>query len=126
MTEEFNREPVTGSAQASGLFEDFKAMPLEQKISSLFRMELETLNEMLRAGADCAMTALEKVGDTIGSFGTKLEHEAHAAAEANKKGPAASSSHSTAYTPPVPNPEPPVYPTDSGYTPPGRSDNSFE
>jgi hypothetical protein len=126
MTEEYNREPVTGSARGSGVFEDFMAMPLEDKISSLFRMEVETLNEMLRAGADCAMSAFEKVGDAISNFGSKLEHEAKAAAAANKSAAPDKSSHETQHAPPAAHPEAPSYPADPGYRPPGSSSGSFE
>ena len=125
MTEEFNAGASTGSAGAKGVVEDFKAIPLDQKISSLFRMEVETLNEMLTAGANCAMDVFQKVGDAIGSFGNKLEYEAKAAAEANKSGETGSAA--SADRTPGPSVETPrVYPTDAGYTPPGRGDSSFE
>jgi hypothetical protein len=126
MTEEFNREGVNSSAHASGVFEDFKAMPLDEKISSLFRMEIETLNEMIHAGADCAMNAFEKLGDTISTFGTKLENEARAAADANKTESASSAASETAYTSPTSDQEPPEYPADTGYTPPGRAEGSID
>lgn len=125
MTEQFNTSTSTGSAQAKGVFDDFKAMPLDQKISSLFRMEIETLNEMLTAGANCAMDVFQKVGDAIGNFGTKLEREAKAAAEANKTDKSADAG--SADVPPTSSVEPPpAYPTDSGYTPPERPEGSFE
>ncbi len=64
---------------------EFEALPLDQKFSSLFQMEVATLNEAFKYVADSSMKVLEKVGDAIGDLGIKIETEARKAADANKE-----------------------------------------
>ena len=70
--------------------QEFDALPLDQKFSSLFQMEVATLNEAVKYVADTSMKALEKFGDVITDFGTKVEAEAKKATAANEP-PAAES-----------------------------------
>ena len=54
---------------------EFEALPLEKKFASLLRMEAVTLSETFAFVVDSPMKVVEKVGDVIMEFGTKLENE---------------------------------------------------
>lgn len=79
--------------------EEFSALPLEKKISYLMRMEVETLSETFEYVANSSMKVVEKVGDALSEFGTKLEKEAKKAAESVKDRPAPGPSSETGAKP---------------------------
>ena len=59
---------------------DFAAMPLEDKIKNLMKMEVVTLGETFSYVVKSGIEVVEKVGQTIEQFGTKVETEARKAA----------------------------------------------
>ena len=86
-------EPKKAETPKDRFQEEFKALPLDQKITNLFKMEAVTLSETLGYVADQPMKVVEKIGDVITEFGAKLENEVKKAAASNKKstdGPKAS------------------------------------
>ncbi len=86
-------EPKKAETPKDRFQEEFKALPLDQKITNLFKMEAVTLSETLGYVADQPMKVVEKIGDVITEFGVKLENEVKKAAASNKKstdGPKAS------------------------------------
>lgn len=69
-------------AQAKAKFQqEFDALPLEQKFSQLFKMEVATLNEAMRFVADSSMDVISKIGTALSDLGTTVETEAKKAAE---------------------------------------------
>lgn len=78
-------------------FEDeFAALPLEEKIAALFRLEAKTLGETLTYIANSSAKAMERAGEFINEVSSKIECEVKfatgAEAEAEKKGEAKASS----------------------------------
>jgi len=55
--------------------EEFAALPLEEKIAALFRMEAKTLGETLTYIADSSAKAVEKAGEFISEMSAKIELE---------------------------------------------------
>lgn len=64
----------------SHLEEEFAALPLEEKIAFLMRMEASTLGETLTYIANSSAKAVEKAGDFIHDVGVKIENEVKKAA----------------------------------------------
>ncbi len=80
-------------------FEDeFRALPLEDKFKSLFRMEAAALQETITYVADASMKAFEKAGEVITDFGKKVETEVKKATAPNKSADATKASASTTST----------------------------
>ena len=65
------KEPARDKFQA-----EFEALPLEEKISKLFKMEAVTLGETISYVIDSPMEVFRKVGDVMADFGRKIEEEA--------------------------------------------------
>jgi hypothetical protein len=57
------------------LEQDFKDLPLEQKISSLFRMEAATLEETFAYVVDSTRRAAEKAGAALSDLSARIETE---------------------------------------------------
>ncbi len=57
------------------LEQDFKDLPLEQKISSLFRMEAATLEETFSYVVESTKRAAEKAGAALTDLSTRIETE---------------------------------------------------
>ncbi|MGB2752216.1 MAG: hypothetical protein WBC19_09180 [Pyrinomonadaceae bacterium] len=55
---------------------EFEALPLDQKISQLMKMEVVTLTESFNYVVKSATKAFEQAGDAIQDFGAKVEAEA--------------------------------------------------
>ena len=55
--------------------EEFAALPLEEKIAALFRMESKTLGETLTYIANSSAKAVEKAGEFINEMSSKIEFE---------------------------------------------------
>ena len=68
---------------------DFAALPLEDKIRNLMKMEVVTLGETFSYVVKSSMEVFEKVGESIGSFGSKVETEARKAAQSASSTPEA-------------------------------------
>ncbi len=78
-------------ANAKNQFEEeFAALPLEEKIAALFRMEAKTFGETLTYIADSSAKAMERAGEFINEVSSKIESEVKfatgAEAEADDKG----------------------------------------
>lgn len=71
--------------KTSGFQQEFEALPLDQKFSRLFQMEMTTLNEAAKYVADSSMKLFEKFGDALSDLGTKVEAEAKKATSANSE-----------------------------------------
>lgn len=72
----------------SKLHAEFEALPLDEKLSTLFKMEMTTLSETFNYAMESPMKVVEKVGDMISDLGVKIEtgaKKAQAKAEEKKK-----------------------------------------
>lgn len=71
----------TGETQTSGTkqrpaFEDeFKQLPLEEKLGSLFRMEVAAIEETVTVVADASVKVFNKAAEVLDEFGTKVSAE---------------------------------------------------
>ncbi len=63
---------------------EFEALPLDQKISQLMKMEVVTLTESFNYVVKSATKAFEQAGDAIQDFGAKVESEAKKATSYGK------------------------------------------
>ena len=63
------------------LHAEFDALPLDQKIASLVKMEATTLSETFAYAIESPLKVVERVGDIISEFGEKIEAEAKKAQE---------------------------------------------
>jgi hypothetical protein len=97
MTNEKKEEPKKTDAAKDPLKAEFDALPLDQKIAALMRMEAVTLSETFAYVVNSPMKVVEKVGDVMAEFGMRLEQEARKATR-----PA---SHTPPSTPPTPGGE---------------------
>ena len=57
------------------VYEQFASLPLSEKVSSLFRMEIATISEAFDYLVKEPMKVAEKLGDVITEFGKKVETE---------------------------------------------------
>lgn len=53
----------------------FGSLPLEEKVSNLFKMEVATITEAFNYVVKDPMNVLGKIGDAIREFGTRIESE---------------------------------------------------
>lgn len=65
------QEPVKDKFQA-----EFEALPLDQKISKLFKMEAVTIGETINYVIESPLEVFKKVGNVMADFGRKVEEEA--------------------------------------------------
>lgn len=86
MTDQRNESNANGPVKDSFQAE-FEALPLEKKFARLFRMEAATLSETFEFMIQQPLKVVEKMGDVIAEFGTKIETEARKAARASQPGP---------------------------------------
>ena len=77
MTEKKNDETKTKNK----FEEEFAALPLEEKIAALFRMESKTLGETLTYIANSSAKAVEKAGEFINEMSSKIEFEVKCATD---------------------------------------------
>ena len=82
MTDQKQQE--TKNAPKDRFQEEFNALPLDKKFANLLQMEVATLTETFNYVATSSMKVIEKVGDAINDFGTKIENEAKKAASSAK------------------------------------------
>jgi ferredoxin len=75
MTEEQKKQTKANGAKKDPLEAEFEALPLDKKIASLLRMEAVTLSETINYVVSSSMKAVEKAGDVIQDFGTKIDKE---------------------------------------------------
>lgn len=69
------------NTERSKLHAEFEALPLDEKISSLFKMEAVTLSETFAYAIESPLKVVEKFGDMITDLGEKIEHKAKEAQE---------------------------------------------
>jgi hypothetical protein len=55
--------------------EEFEALPLEEKVKKLLRLEAVTLTEAFNYGINESMKAADRLGDVLSDFGKKVESE---------------------------------------------------
>jgi hypothetical protein len=76
--------------------QEFEALPLEEKVKKLLRLEAVTLTEAFNYGLNESMKAADRLGDVLSDFGKKVETEFKKA-----------TSHNGPCEPPKPTPPPP-------------------
>lgn len=67
--------------------EQFASLPLNEKISSLFKMEIATISEAVNYVVSEPMKVAEKLGDLISEFGTRVETEFKKASKVSDEPP---------------------------------------
>src|SRR6185436_16168647 len=83
MTDQKQDDTAKQGATKSKFQSDFEALPLEEKFANLFKMEAVTLSETFSYVLNSPLKAVEKVGDAVIEFGTKIETEVRKAARAS-------------------------------------------
>ncbi|HMT09813.1 MAG TPA: hypothetical protein PKA82_17635 [Pyrinomonadaceae bacterium] len=77
---------VTGSTTTKEKFQaEFEALPLEEKFSTLFKLEAAALKETLNVFVDSSKDFFEKAGEAMKDMGPKFEQNVTAAYESVKK-----------------------------------------
>jgi len=76
MTESKKEEAKKPETSKDKITEEFNSLPLDKKFASLMQMEVATITEAVKYVADNSMKVLERVGDAITDFGSKVEAEA--------------------------------------------------
>ena len=66
---------MTEKKATNNFEEEFAALPLEDKIASLLRLEAATLGETLTYIANSSAKAMEKAGEFINDMSSKIENE---------------------------------------------------
>lgn len=94
-----NTEPSRDRFQA-----EFEALPLDKKFASLFRMEAATLTEAFEYVFNSPMQVVDKVGDVLSDFATKVETEFKKASQ--RSGGAQAQTPSEPIAPPTDSPGP--------------------
>jgi hypothetical protein len=64
-----------GGSETTRIKEEFSALPLGQKLSSLLEMEVVALNESISYVVNSPGEAFGKVGDALTDFGNKIGDE---------------------------------------------------
>ncbi len=70
-----------GAGTRTDFQREFDQLPLDQKFSQLFKMEVATLNEAMKFVAESSMDVISKIGSALSDLGTTVEVEAKKAAE---------------------------------------------
>ena len=71
--------------------EEFKELPLEEKIKTLLKMEAVTLQETFSYGLNESMKVADRLGDVLTEFGKKIEAEFKNVTHQDSKDPSAKS-----------------------------------
>ena len=69
------KETKKDNSKKDRFHDEFKGLPLEEKIKILLRMEAVTLQETFNYGLAEAMKAGERLGEVLSDFGKKIEAE---------------------------------------------------
>ena len=69
--------------------EEFKELPLEEKIKTLLKMEAVTLQETFNYGLNESMKAADRLGSVLTEFGKKIETEFKNVTHQDSKNPSA-------------------------------------
>lgn len=62
----------------------FESLPLEEKLSNLFKMEVVTITEAINYVAKDPMIVINKIGEVVKEFGSRIESEVRKAASSSK------------------------------------------
>ena len=62
----------------------FESLPLEEKVSNLFKMELATITEAISYVVNDPMNVIGKLGDAVKEFGSRIESEFRSATSGGK------------------------------------------
>jgi hypothetical protein len=65
----------TGTKQRPAFEEEFKQLPLEEKLGSLFRMEVAAIEETVSVVADASVKVFNKAAEVLDEFGNKVSAE---------------------------------------------------
>jgi hypothetical protein len=66
---------TTGTKQRPSFENEFKQLPLEEKLGSLFRMEAAAIEETLTYVADASVKVFNKAAEALDEFGNKVSAE---------------------------------------------------
>src|SRR5947209_17813249 len=66
---------ATGTKQRPPFEEEFKQLPLEEKLGSLFRMEVAAIEEAVTVVADASVKAFNKAAEVLDDFGSRVATE---------------------------------------------------
>jgi len=65
----------TGTKQRPAFEEEFKQLPLEEKLGSLFRMEVAAIEETVTCVADASVKVFNKAAEVLDEFGNRVATE---------------------------------------------------
>ena len=65
----------TGTKQRPAFEDQFKQLPLDEKLGSLFRMEVAAIEETLTVVADASIKVFNKAAEVLDEFGNKVSAE---------------------------------------------------
>lgn len=82
------KETKKENSKKDRFHEEFKGLPLEEKIKILLRMEALTLQETFNYGLGEAVKAGERLGEVLSEFGKKVEAEIRKATSQSHNEPA--------------------------------------
>ena len=95
------KESTKKEAPKKDKFQDeFKELPLEEKIKTLLRMEAVTLQETFSYGLNESMKAADRLGEVLSDFGKKVEAEFQKATHHDQNAAPKSKSGGTKKPPP--------------------------
>ena len=77
MTDEKQKTSGKTTSKDSKFQNEFKELPLEEKVKVLLRMEALTLQETFNYGLNESMKAADRLGEVLADFGKKIESEFH-------------------------------------------------
>src|SRR5947209_16256576 len=66
---------ATGTKQRPPFEEEFKQLPLEEKLGSLFRMEVAAIEETVTVVADASVKVFNKAAEVLDEFGNRVSAE---------------------------------------------------
>lgn len=66
---------TTGTQGKDRFQQEFEALPLEEKVKKLLRLEAVTLTEAFNYGLNESMKAADRLSDVLSDFGKKVEAE---------------------------------------------------
>ncbi|HEY2847289.1 MAG TPA: hypothetical protein VGI80_05675 [Pyrinomonadaceae bacterium] len=66
---------TSGAKQRPAFESEFKQLPLDEKLGSLFRMEAAAIEETLTVVADASVKVFNKAAEVLDDFGTKVSAE---------------------------------------------------
>lgn len=103
MTDQQNQDNrSTASSKKDRFHDEFDALPLDEKISKLLRMEAVTLSETLAYVVQSPLKVVEKMGDVLSDIGAKIENQARTARTKAETGAGKAKQKRRSQAPPAP------------------------